>query len=255
MAYTGIDGDRIFEQGQALVQNARVLSERAVGLVRAVAAERGVLSERAASSVPGALVDADSARTSIESSPAIGDDAETPEPTRPATAAEAELAEVYRALAATMVQLRSTNRLLHMSASNARRAIAESKQDVDTMQLELHNLHYRQRFLRREIGMCKDFVSLHEQVEFVAMDEFVAAHAEYAADGTLEDAHRLTLARLADERARRQALEARRRELQAVKASLVEENKRRASELEKLEKQLQGFIESAHTIQGVLEKQ
>ncbi|KAK9452330.1 Fms-interacting protein-domain-containing protein [Limtongia smithiae] len=189
-----------------------------------------------------------------------------------ASAAKAELVSTYKFLMAISVRLRGVNRQAQIILRESKARTAEKLSEVDKLQLELENVYYRQSYLRSEIEKCLDFPSLHSQVNFVPLEEFYEAHPEFdpgriKETSTVEDEpttapnnddqyaeHEIMMARLRDERDRRLELEAKRRELVAVKANLVAENKRRKDDLEGLDKQLQQFIESASPIQNVLHK-
>ncbi|KAK9348289.1 Fms-interacting protein-domain-containing protein [Lipomyces starkeyi] len=197
--------------------------------------------------------------------------------------AESEFAGVAKALIAHSFHLRKMNRLYQVSSKDTKEYIAQKRIEVDRLQLELQNMYYRQRYLRKEIELCNDFPSSHTLIDFVPLEQFYEDNPEFrphggsskpngsgspkepaAADEDTDmvedrndgrlDQHKLMMARLEDERTRRLKMEENRKELSQIRSSLVAENKKRKEDLESLDAQLQRFIESATPIQNVFQK-
>ncbi|KAK9478816.1 Fms-interacting protein-domain-containing protein [Lipomyces japonicus] len=184
--------------------------------------------------------------------------------------AQLKFAAAYQDLQLLIVKLRQVNRTSSVDARVSREKIIQKRTESDRLELDLQNVQYRQRFLLQEIALCNDFSSEHENIDFVPIETFTQDHSDFAKKDVEEDTemmdeskndntnddhdHRLTLARLKDERQRRLDLETRKKELITAKAKLVAENKKRTSDLESLDQQLQKFIESATPIQGFLDR-
>ncbi|KAK9354839.1 Fms-interacting protein-domain-containing protein [Lipomyces doorenjongii] len=197
--------------------------------------------------------------------------------------AESEFAGVAKALLAHSFHLRKMNRLYQVSSKDTKEYIAQKRIEVDRLQLELQNMYYRQRYLRKEIELCNDFPSSHTLIDFVPLEQFYEDNPDFRPHGgspkpngggspkeptaadedtaMAEDRnelrlnqHKLMLARLEDERTRRLKMEENRKELSQIRSSLVAENKKRKEDLESLDAQLQRFIESATPIQNVFQK-
>ncbi|KAK9321858.1 Fms-interacting protein-domain-containing protein [Lipomyces orientalis] len=197
-------------------------------------------------------------------------------------ATESEFAGIAKALLAQSFQLRKINRLYQVSSKETKEFIGWKRLEVDRLQLELQNMHYRQRYLRKEIEQCNDFPSSHTLIDFVPLEQFYDDNprckpgtnsSKPNGDSNLEEPaamedtatvdnsneqglsqHRIMMARLEDERARRLELEEKRKELSQIRSNLVAENKKRKEDLESLDAQLQRFIESATPIQNVFQK-
>ncbi|KAK9247901.1 Fms-interacting protein-domain-containing protein [Lipomyces tetrasporus] len=198
-------------------------------------------------------------------------------------ATESEFVDIAKALLAQSFQLRKVNRLYQVSSKGTKEFIGWKRLEVDRLQLELQNMHYRQRYLRKEIEQCNDFPSSHALIDFVPLEQFYEDNPKCRpgtdsskpnGDGNLEGSaaatenttmadngnerglseHRIMMARLEDERARRLKLEEKRKELSQIRSNLVTENKKRKEDLESLDAQLQRFIESATPIQNVFQK-
>ncbi|KAK9237709.1 Fms-interacting protein-domain-containing protein [Lipomyces kononenkoae] len=199
-----------------------------------------------------------------------------------AATAESEFTGIAKALLAHSFQLRKINRLYQVSSKDTKDHIAQKRIEVERLQLELQNMYYRQRYLRKEIELCNDFPSSHTLIDFVPVEQFYEDNPEFkpgsdspkqnggggleepaAGDGDTTMAetgnerlsqHKLMMARLEDERTRRLKMEEKRKELSKIRSNLVAENKKRKEDLESLDAQLQRFIESATPIQNVFQK-
>ncbi|KAK9456912.1 hypothetical protein V1511DRAFT_495659 [Dipodascopsis uninucleata] len=104
-----------------------------------------------------------------------------------------------------------------------------------------------------------DYVENRSLDTMISSDKQVPDYnGEVEMTDAVEDAsqleHKLMLARLKDERQRRQKLENQKKELNKIRLQLVAENKKRKEDLECLDAQLQKFIESAMPIQAVFDK-
>ncbi|KAK9368182.1 Fms-interacting protein-domain-containing protein [Lipomyces kononenkoae] len=307
MADTGVRNDSLSDALQ-LIRTMRDLSDRAFGLLL----QLGEASAAAAASMPSPEPEKEPERASdVEQSHEVKDNEEPPavdeevpdgrttdqmdvDDERPAVViakdpavvtAESEFAGVAKALMAHSFQLRKINRLYQVSNKDTKDYIAEKRIEVDRLQLELQNMYYRQRYLRKEIELCNDFPSSHTLIDFVPLEQFYEDNPEFKpesdaspkppnGDGGPEEPaagnedttmaegndnetlsqHKLMLARLEDERRRRLQMEERRKELSKIRSNLVAENTKRKEDLESLDAQLQRFIESATPIQNVFQK-
>ncbi|KAK7203222.1 hypothetical protein BZA70DRAFT_85187 [Myxozyma melibiosi] len=103
-----------------------------------------------------------------------------PPPADPHThALECEFASLYKPLLAKTIRTRQVSRAHLLALQNAKGKIAQRREEVDRLQLELQNSYYRQRYLKKEIELCMDFRSSHLDIDFVPIEEFLTDHPEY----------------------------------------------------------------------------
>ncbi|KAF7561141.1 hypothetical protein G7046_g3018 [Stylonectria norvegica] len=164
------------------------------------------------------------------------------------TNAQAEIAKQQKLLFTNISHLRGLHRNACLSARETRAETAESRQEVDRLHLQLHNLFYEQRHLQGEIAACESHK--YQQLPLITVDEFLAQHP----DNQNDDEHTLMVARIDHERAEREALEQQRQELLKRKQKLIADNKRRKEDLANLDKDLEKFIDAAKPIQALFEK-
>lgn len=79
----------------------------------------------------------------------------------------------------------------------------------------------------------------YQELPLIPVEEFLAQHPEHAND----DENTLMIARIAHEKAEREALEQQRQELLKRKQKLTAENKKRRDDLANLDKDLEKFID------------
>ena len=112
-----------------------------------------------------------------------------------------QLSKQQKTLHTHLSQLRALNRKAILGVRSTKQETAEARQEIDSLHLELQNLYYEQRHLRGEIAACEDYAHTYEQISMIDADDFLAMHPAH-----LESTeHDLTVARIQDEHAQRQA--------------------------------------------------
>ncbi|KAJ6262486.1 LOW QUALITY PROTEIN: hypothetical protein Dda_3296 [Drechslerella dactyloides] len=180
-------------------------------------------------------------------------------------------------LLASLSRLRSLHRNAYMVLRQTKQTTSEARQEQDRLNLQLQNLYYQQRHLRGEIDACLDFPYEHDSrivlshgsfnikwqndangtrhtykdIPLVPEEDYLQRHPEDAD----KDPHELMKQRLYDERAVREELETKRKQLIAKKQALIAENKRRKDDLASLDEHLKKFIESSKPIQETFKKE
>ncbi|EGS19015.1 uncharacterized protein CTHT_0056350 [Thermochaetoides thermophila DSM 1495] len=162
----------------------------------------------------------------------------------------AEIAKQQKLLNTNLAHLRGLHRQAHFRARETKAQTAERRHEVDVLHLQLQNLIYEQRHLEGEIAACESFEHTYQQLPLIPVEEFLAKFPEHAES----DENALMVARIAHERAEREALEQQRLELVKRKQKLMAENKKRRDDLASLDKELEKFIDAAKPIQKLFEK-
>ncbi|KAF3924702.1 hypothetical protein AA313_de0207063 [Arthrobotrys entomopaga] len=160
-------------------------------------------------------------------------------------------AKSQKQLYASIARLRSVHRNAYMVLRQTKQTTSEARQEQDRLHLQLQNLYYQQRHLRGEIDACLDFPHTYKDIPLVPEEDYLERHPE----DVEKDPHELMKLRLADERAVREELEARRKQLISKKQALIAENKKRKDDLASLDEHLKKFIESSKPIQETFKKE
>jgi THO complex subunit 5 len=121
---------------------------------------------------------------------------------------------------------------------------------MDQSHLDLQNLLYEKRHLEREIGKCRQFASIYQDIPLYSIEEFkVLAPAEARTEDALANEHQLMLNRLNFELTERQRLDLRKKELTQQKEMLLKESKLKASTMDNVKSQLDMLMKTAGEIQ------
>ncbi|OLL25238.1 putative THOC5 family protein [Neolecta irregularis DAH-3] len=155
-----------------------------------------------------------------------------------------------RHLLSALNELRRRDRETFRFLKDTKGEVEQEKIAVDRQSLSLQNLYYEQGYLKGEIKNCCEFPSIYTCIPLIPEEEYLISHPQ---DCELSP-HQLMISRLNHEISERERLDKHRKELAQKRASLIQENKQRKEELERLDKQLQAFIESAGPIEKVFEK-
>lgn len=89
----------------------------------------------------------------------------------------------------------------------------------------------------------------YKQLPMVAVEEFMASHAQHSDSSE----HDLTIARIQDEHAARQALEQQRQQMVKKKEALVKETTAKKEELAKLDVEVEKWLGGQETVRKVFE--
>ena len=125
-----------------------------------------------------------------------------------------------------------------LGVRSTKQETAEARQEIDSLHLQLQNLYYEQRHLRGEIAACEEYEHRYKQLPVIPVEDFLAQHPE---QGESSD-HDLTIARIRDEHAARQALEEQRQVLLKRKEALVKETTAKKDELGKLDGEIEKWL-------------
>ncbi|KAF3907378.1 hypothetical protein ABW21_db0209570 [Orbilia brochopaga] len=167
------------------------------------------------------------------------------------TAHSVDRSKSQKQLQASLSRVRALHRNAYMVLRQTKQATSEARQEQDRLHLQLQNLYYQQRHLRGEIDACLDFPHTYKDIPLVSEEDYLERHPEDAD----KDPHELMKLRLYDERAVREELEIKRKQLIAKKQALIAENKRRKDDLASLDEHLKKFIESSKPIQETFKKE
>ncbi|QIX00442.1 hypothetical protein AMS68_005959 [Peltaster fructicola] len=160
-----------------------------------------------------------------------------------------ELAKQQKLLNAQLSQLRGLNRKAVLSVRRTKQETTEARQEIDSLHLQLQNLYYEQRHLKGEILACEEYNHKYRQLSMIPKEEYIQAHSDSA---ELND-HELTIARIEDEHAARQALEEQRAALQQRKDALTIETNAKKDELAKLDTDIEKWLHGETDIRKVFE--
>lgn len=160
-----------------------------------------------------------------------------------------QLSKQQKTLNTHLTQLRGLNRKAVFGVRSTKQETTEARQEIDSLHLELQNLYYEQRHLRGEIAACEDYAHTYEQISMIDADEFLALHPEHLESSD----HDLTVARIQDEHAQRQALEEQKQGLVKRKEALVKETTAKKEELAKLDAEMEKWVGGQEAVRKVFE--
>ena len=79
---------------------------------------------------------------------------------------ERETAAFYKKSAVGLIRLKILNRAVHLKLDSQRKELESKKSNMDKFQLQLENLRYKEAYLSREIGECKNLLTPNlEEIE------------------------------------------------------------------------------------------
>ncbi|KAF9147521.1 hypothetical protein BG015_010811 [Linnemannia schmuckeri] len=148
--------------------------------------------------------------------------------------------------------LKNLNRQIHQQGRNLRNELTEQKMSVGKVDLGFQNIKYQRKYLMSEIARCHDMETFYQEVPLVEMDEFRNMAPENLANAPND--HQLMLNRLQFELEERKRYDAEKRRLLAVKVQLTKANKARKAQLNKVETQLEAYIQSSQSLQDLFQE-
>ncbi|KAF9139656.1 THO complex subunit 5 [Mortierella sp. GBA39] len=148
--------------------------------------------------------------------------------------------------------LKNLNRQIHQQGRNLRNELTEQKLSVGKVDLGFQNIKYQRKYLMNEIARCHDMETFYQDVPLVTMDEFRQMAPESLTNTT--DDHQLMLNRLQFELEERKRYDAEKRRLLAVKVQLTKANKARKAQLNRVETQLEAYIQSSQSLQDLFQE-
>lgn len=159
------------------------------------------------------------------------------------------LSKQQKILNTQLAQLRGLNRKAVLGVRSTKQETAEARQEIDSLHLQLQNLYYEQRHLRGEIAACEDYKHTYEEIQMIPQEEFLALHPEYQDSSE----HDLTVARIQNEHAQRQALEEQKQQLLKRKDALIKETNAKKEELGKLDVEMEKWIGGQEIVRRIFE--
>lgn len=165
------------------------------------------------------------------------------------SSSQTSLSRQQKLLTTHLAQLRSLNRKAVLGVRDTKSSTAEARTEIDNLHLQLQNLYYEQRHLHGEIAACQDYKHTYADIPMVPVEEFIALHPEYETSNE----HDITVARIEDEHARRQALEEQKQALVKKKEGLRKEVGARKEELNKLDAEMEKWVKSQDAVAKVFE--
>lgn len=160
-----------------------------------------------------------------------------------------QLSKQQKVLNAHLAQLRGLNRKAVLGVRHTKQETAEARQEIDGLHLQLQNLYYEQRHLRGEIAACEEYDHSYERIPMVPVDEFLTLHPEHEASSE----HDITVARIHDEHAQRQALEDQRQVLVKRKEVLLKDTTVKKEELAKLDAEMEKWVTGQDAVRKIFE--
>ncbi|KAF9994186.1 hypothetical protein BGZ80_007896, partial [Entomortierella chlamydospora] len=163
------------------------------------------------------------------------------------------LTNAVRSGSRLLSSLKTINRDVHQHERNLRNDLTEQKLSVGKVDLGLQNINYQRKYLSNEIARCHDMETIFQDVPLVSLDEFRETAPTHLID-TAVDEHQLMLNRLQFELEERKRYDAEKRRLLAVKVQLTKANKARKAQINKVEKQLEAYIQSSQSLQSLFQE-
>jgi len=166
----------------------------------------------------------------------------------------ADIAEKRIQASLLFVTLKKLNRLEKLRIKRSRDATYQSKQGVDSFNLQLQNLLYEVLHLKKEVTKCVHFKSADESLDLIPESQFFKeAPSDIAKpEVTKTDPHALKLARLQWELARRKELSEDAERKEGDRDGLELSIRQREDRLRELQPQLQAILLTTQPVQEYL---
>jgi THO complex subunit 5 len=149
--------------------------------------------------------------------------------------------------------LKKLNRLDKIRLANRRESLAKEKLTVDSNRLKLQNLIYEADHLKKEINKCISFKSEDEDIELVALEEFLQNAPETSRQSEIvDDKHALRMARLEFELQQRKEYAEQCKELEKSKEEIAQKIVTVKTDLDSLEPCLINVCKATRPIQKIL---
>ncbi|KAG0293637.1 hypothetical protein BGZ96_002519 [Linnemannia gamsii] len=152
----------------------------------------------------------------------------------------------------SLALLKNLNRQIHQQGRNLRNELTEQKLSVGKVDLGFQNIKYQRKYLLNEIARCHDMETFYQDVPLVPMVEFRNMAPDSLTNAASD--HQLMLNRLQFELEERKRYDAEKRRLLAVKVQLTKANKARKAQLNKVETQLEAYIQSSQSLQDLFQE-
>lgn len=153
-----------------------------------------------------------------------------------------------------IVKLKKLNRLDKIRLALRREELAKEKLNVDSNRLKLQNLIYEADHLKKEINKCISFKSEDEDIELIAIEEFLQKAPEASRESeVVDDKHALRMARLEFELQQRKEYALECKELEKNKAEVAQKIVSVRENLESLEPCLVNVCKATRPIQKILD--
>lgn len=149
-----------------------------------------------------------------------------------------------------LMEMKEANRTQCERMEALREDTAESKGELEALNLKLQNLLYEKSYYQKEIATCEDFKSKYpdEDVALLPLEKY--AHETDAMDAV--DDHETMLKRLTHEAQRRKELHAKLEAMRAEQAAAEAEGERQSAFLKTLGEQLKGVSSAADSVKASL---
>lgn len=152
------------------------------------------------------------------------------------------------------MKLKKLNRLDKIRLANRREALAKEKLNVDSNRLKLQNLIYEADHLKKEINKCISFKSEDEDIELIAIEDFLRQAPETNRQPeVLDDKHALRMARLEFELKQRKEYAQQCKELEMNKEEIAQKIISVRENLDSLEPCLLNICKATRPIQKILD--
>jgi THO complex subunit 5 len=169
---------------------------------------------------------------------------------KPSRDMQVELARQQRTLHVCLAKMRKVHRQATYRVRDIKQETTNARQEVDRLLLQVQNLSYEQKHLEGEIDACESYGHSHAELPLIDEDEYKGRHPD---DDGLPD-EELMPKRIEYEKEERQRLEGERLELVKIKQKLVDENKKKRDELQKMDDKLEGMIKGLDPLREALLK-
>ena len=152
------------------------------------------------------------------------------------------------------VTLKKLNRLEKLRIKRSRDATNQSKQGVDSFNLQLQNLLYEVLHLKKEVTKCVHFKSADENLTLIPEEQFFKEAPEDISkpELTKSDPHAMKLARLQWELAKRKELSEEAEKEENERDGLEMAIRQREERLRELQPQLKAVLEATKPVQDYL---
>ena len=152
------------------------------------------------------------------------------------------------------VTLKKLNRLEKLRIKRSRDATNQSKQGVDSFNLQLQNLLYEVLHLKKEVTKCVHFKSADESLTLIPEEQFFKEAPEEISkpEVTKSDPHAMKLARLQWELAKRKELSEEAEKEENERDGLEMAIRQREERLRELQPQLKAIVETTKSVQEYL---
>ncbi|RWS14647.1 THO complex subunit 5-like protein [Dinothrombium tinctorium] len=165
-------------------------------------------------------------------------------------ASQADINAIKQEVCMLFLDLKKLNRLDKLRCKNARDLVFDTKSKVDIKHLQQQNLLYEVMYLQKEISKCLEFKSKHEEIDLISIEKFYKEAPEEVSklDETLNDSHKLQLARLEWELIDRKNLAKSLEEKTKIKEKITQEIVAERQCLENLKPMLKTVVEATQPL-------